>query len=180
MSIGKKRFTIDKRVDKLLLKNDIVSSKIYYSPISIWLLFLVLFAMQLIPFIYSFLIIYFLLLIPYGLTSYLLSAKLNNSFVITENQLVVINPNIPFRQFKVIPMETITEIVIDESSNPLYYIFFILATNFVTIKTADKSETFFCIGLERDAFDENLTEDTLESFNDHLVRKGIQVQFKLD
>lgn len=171
----------DKRVDKMLFARNLVDTDIYYSPIVAWLFFLVVVLAIAHGLVFQLAFSkYFPLLLLYILGGYTVCAFLNNSFALTQDALIVINPNFPFRQVKTYPLSDIRKITIDKSKWKWHFAFCIFGSNYIAIQTADDTKKYFCVGLELDAYDENLTEKTMDSFQDNLKGKGIQTVFKLD
>jgi hypothetical protein len=134
----------------------------------------------------SFYIFYLAYLFPvcfliYFIAGYVVVASLNNSFVITDSKLVVINPNFPFRKVKSYSFEQINKVKID-SSNLLYItaIFAHFGSNYVELTTQDKVERFYCTSLDVDAFDENFTEKTIDDFHASLKQHKVYIEFNLD
>lgn len=89
----------DKRIDRILKKHGYTLSncEIFYSPITVWLFLLPFFLLTIISTV-SYFFFYLIYLFPlyfllYFMLGYLVVGYLNNSFVITENKLLVINPN---------------------------------------------------------------------------------------
>jgi hypothetical protein len=166
----------DLRVDKMLKARGLDTSDIYYSPIKSWVLFMVI-AMGL---CYWFIIPlalskYYSLVLIYLAPGYLFSGYLNHSFAITEDQLHVINPNFPFRQFKSYALRDIQRITLNKSKQKWHYLLGIIGSNYISIQTADQSIKYFCVNLDVDAFDENWTEKTMDTFYSKLKEKGLDV-----
>jgi len=110
--------------------------------------------------------------------SYLIAAYRNNSFVLTPTELIVINPNFPFKKVSKFSLDEITRIKIDEKKSMIVRLFAVLVDYYVAIEYKGISKCFFCIGLHPDAFDENFTEDTLDDLYYALKNKGVETQFK--
>jgi hypothetical protein len=106
----------DKRVDKTLSKLGFTEYEIFYSPLIVSLTYLLMllavsagmFFPVLFSLGYSFIVC--TILICYFLLYYMIAAYSNNSFAITSDALVIINPNYPFRNHTVIPLKNITDI----------------------------------------------------------------------
>jgi hypothetical protein len=52
--------------------------------------------------------------------------------------------------------------------------------NYADIKTNNGITRYYCIGLEADAYDENLTEKTIDNFEMALRKNGIYVQSSIE
>ena len=175
---------VDNRVAKICKKNGIKDCEIFYSPISTWFLVisLILFyggsGCLILFYLYSFNKFLILITIPYFFISFFLFSKLSNSFAITSDKIIVINPNFPFKKFKEYNKNQINKITIDSSNNMLYIFFLVFEQNYLIIETQNKQEKFYCIGLGIDAFDENWTEKTLDDLNYALSKDNIVTEFK--
>ena len=171
----------DKRVDKMLLVKNIISTDIFYSPISTWILLLLLILTSGWWLLYIFASTkYGLLLIPYFVISYLLNGYKSNSFALCNDNLIVINPNIPFRQITVINNSDIQLVTIDKTTRKWTKIFLDFGENYLLIQTKDNTYKFNCAGLDLDAYDENWTEKTIDDLRHKLKEKGIKTLFNLD
>ncbi len=174
----------DSRVDKLLLKHGYNNSVVFYSPIQIWLFLLVMLILQGAFFVFIWVFNTLLgryLTSLYLLISYLLSAYLNNSFACTSSELIVVNPNFPFRKCRRYSLDEIEVIVIDKRKLWLLSVFGILGGgNYLELKVKGKKRRYFCVGLDTDACDENFTEKTIEELDQWLKRHGISTQYNLD
>ena len=171
----------DKRVDKMLATDNINNADIYYSPIIFWILSLVVILCGGVGVIaWLALHKYYLFFLFYFSVSYFISSYLNNSFALTEKHLHVINPNIPFKKIKSYDLSNIKQITIGKTKRKWHYVLGIFGSNYITIQTTNKSEKYFCIGLEIDAFDENWTEKTIDNFNYKLREKNIQTVFNIE
>jgi hypothetical protein len=180
MLIGISARIRDKRVDKVLKKHGFSGHEIFYSPILIWLfasLYLILiFCSVLFLFIFHFW--YFTLI--YLCVSYVVSAYFNNSFAITTEELVVVNPNFPFRRFEKFNLRLIEEIKVGQNKMLQFLpLFFIKSSNYVQVQSNGKKKRFYCSNLDLDAYDENLTEKTLYDFRDCLLKNNIIVTSNL-
>lgn len=170
----------DKRVDKMLRAKGITEAAIYYSPIMFWLLFWVLMiqpALWLIVVLSS--SVYGLLLIPYFITSYLLYAYHFNSFAFHNDQLIIINPNFPFRKMTILPLKDIQQATIDKSKRKWPQAFMLFSENYLLLQTNTCTIKYYCAGLEEDAYDENWTEKTIEDLDITLRERGVATDFKL-
>jgi hypothetical protein len=170
----------DKRVDKMLRSKGVIDADIYYSPIGIWLMLWLL----LLPSVWWLIYllsstVYGLLLLPYLIISYLLNAHHNNSFAFHQDELIVINPNFPFRHMTTIDVKDIKSITIDTRKREWILWFILFGENYLLLETKDKTMKFYCSGLELDGFDENWTEKTIETLHMKLKEKGISTDFKL-
>jgi hypothetical protein len=178
--------TKDRRVDNILKKRgyDVAGCEIFYSPINIWLFFLGILFLVAIPF--SWYLIRLAYMLPlyallYFLVSYLIVAFLNNSFVLTATQLLIINPNFLFRKVISYDLKQISKIKIDSSKWLwLTVIFAHFGKNYVEIASENKTQRFYCTMLEVDAYDENLTEKTMDDFQASLLKHNLSVEFNLE
>jgi hypothetical protein len=174
----------DKRVDKKLEKEGYEQSNIFYSPIKSWLFGISLIALQ--SLVLHGGIFYLLYIFPfyttfYLLCAYLIAAYMNNSFAIHGNKLLVVNRNFPFYKFKVYEFEDINTLRINNSlilRLPLLFVG-IFGSNYVEIRTNEKTERFYCIGLDIDCYDENWTEKNLDDFH-YALQSSVNVIFSLD
>ena len=170
----------DFRVDKIAMRHGYSIYEVFYSPIIIWIFMTIYFLVLSISAFFQFLGEWYYI-IPYLLFGYLISSYLNNSFVITEKELLIINPNFPFNSFERYSIDSIEKVKID--SNKWLYLLFsflIFDNNYVKITSKDKTRVYYCIGLQFDAFDENFTEKTLDDFSASLSKKDIVVECIID
>jgi hypothetical protein len=175
----------DKRISKYLEKKgyNLAECEIFYSPITGFLFYLVILIAFTIPLWFYFPLLiskypYFFLI--YFIVQYLALAFLNNSYVISQHKLIVINPNFPFKKVKVYEFAEIDKIKIDDSGLALItWVLLIFYCNYIEIYTADKTQRFYSIFLEVDYFDENITEKTLDDFNTTLCKHNIVTEFNL-
>ncbi|WP_143473494.1 hypothetical protein [Flavilitoribacter nigricans] len=158
---------------------------LYESPIIKWLFFFVAALMIIIPvgiFFYPPIILAWKYLPGYFVVAYLIAGFSNNSFAVTAHGFYVINPNYPFKKFRHSPNFKIKNIRIDQTGT-FWWLFFPMGQfggncNYVEITTIEgQRHKFLCAGLDLDAFDENDTEETLDTLHDNLKRKNIPVQF---
>ena len=174
----------DKRVDKMLLLHNLTNTSIYYSPITIWFLTIFMVLGIVCPIFllsfYSFFSKYYLLFLIYFVFGYIICAYLNNSIVLTKDALIIINPNFPFKQFKTYLFDDIKQIIIDKTKYKWHYIFGIFSNNYIKIQNLDKTQVYFCVGLELETYDENFTNKTIDELNHELKNKGISTIFNLD
>ena len=180
MLIGVSLKLRDKRVDKMLASRSFGDAEIFYSPISSWLLILVLIltsAAGLLFYLATW--DYWYLIIPYSIISYLLNAFLNNSFALQDDKLFIINPNFPFRRFQIMKRDETKQITIDKVKGQWLMIFMATTGNFLSIKTTNKLYKFHCASLDQDAFDENWTEKTIEDFRFALDKNKFPTTYNL-
>lgn len=171
----------DKRVNKMLTSRHLPDTDIYYSPLSSWILCLVLLlAGGLWIFFSQFFLQHYPWFLLYPVIGYLIAAYLNTSFALTNDALIAVNPNFPFRKLKVYPLKDIQLVIFDETRFKGHYLFAIWGRNYITIQTAQKKQRYYCVNLELDAFDENWTEKTIDSLHESLKDKGVPTSFKLD
>jgi len=172
----------DKRVDRLAQKRGYTPGDIFYSPISLWLSYYLLILFTASTTVGLFFIDYWVECAIFLLGAYLAAAYLNNSFIVTFDQLIVVNTNFPFRRTKVYNISEIEDIHISKEGlvPGLLFAFFIGSGNYVQVNTLHKSKRFYCICLDIDCYDENNTEKTLDDFHFKLRVKGIRVHFELD
>ena len=112
---------------------------------------------------------------------YLVVAYLNNSFVITENKILVVNPNFPFRRFIRYDLGQIQKVKIDSSKRLwITMVFAHSGNNYIEITAAHKANKFYCSYLNVDAFDENFTENTMDDLYASLKQNNIITEFNLD
>jgi hypothetical protein len=177
----------DKRVDRVLEKlgYEAAACKIFYSPVMVWVYYLALLLATLIPLTSFYLVVLMyrfpVYWVPYLLSGYLAAAYLNNSFVLAPDKLLVINPNPPFRRVVPFELENVRKVTIDRPKWLwLSTLFIFLGRNYVEISTDGKTERFYCASLELDAFDENLTEKTIDDFHFALEARNVPTAFNLD
>lgn len=171
----------DKRVERILTSRGFKHADIYYSPIAGWICCLFMLLGVTFPILLQLgLLTFYPVFIVYLVAGYLVAGRFNNSFAITENQIHIINPNFPFRTFKSFSLNEIDLVTIDKTKWKWHYLFCVLGNNYVEIKTGTDTEKYFCAGLELDAFDENWTKNTIDTFDYTRRQKGVQVEFKLD
>jgi hypothetical protein len=184
----KGRYIVDKRTTSLLKSRRVGHFTLYESPITKWLLYFVaalaiialsgLFFFFPISLKWEYLLVYFII-------SYLVAGFSNNSFAIAGNDFYVINPNLPFKKFRHFPNSKIKNIRIDQTGS-FWWLFFPFGQfggncNFVEITTVeDQKHKFLCAGLDLDSYDENDTEETLDTLHTDLKRKNMPVRFNLD
>jgi hypothetical protein len=179
MLLGISAKTKDRRVNKIAKRLGYNNYEVFYSPIGNWLFFIGYLMILALPVVIFFLTYWYWLLIYLALGC-LFSAYLNNSFIIAEKELVVINPNFPFRRIRSFKIDRISKIKIDENKFlKILSIFMITENNYIQIYSEEKKYKFYCSGLNIDAFDENFTEKTLNDFAYVLRDKEIIVEFEV-
>jgi hypothetical protein len=174
----------DKRVDKILLENGYLlkQCEIFYSPIQVGIFYFLILFITTIPYSLFFLNEYKYLpySLIYGILWYLFYSYSNNSFVISGNQLLVINPNFPFKKLSIHDFEQVQNITIDNTNFGFIGILFLsFENNFVKISTKDYTKKYYCLGLELNSFDENVTEKDLDDFHNSLQKIPINLTFNL-
>jgi len=179
MFIGVSMNIKDKRLDSILKLHNVDNPAIFYSPISIWLLLLCyLISMVGGIIIYLFTTFYCIIfVVSYLIISYLIAAKNNYSFAIAKNKIFIINPNFPFRHFKTFDVGEIDCVIFKQKNTKIARLFFIFGINCVEIKVGSKYHSYACHGLEMDAFDENLTEKTIEDLHLSIQSLGVPTKF---
>ena len=175
-------FIKDKRVDKILAKRGYLDCEVFYSPISIWLGYFLMFILTGVGSVFYFM--YQLWIgypIIYLLVAYLLMARLNNSFALAANELIIINPNFPFNKFKTYHTSEIKDVTIDSSKVLQYFlfIFIIFGVNYVEVRSHFGKKRFYCLGLEEECYDEHQTEKTIEDLEASIKAKKVIVYFEL-
>ncbi|UZR99884.1 hypothetical protein [Chondrinema litorale] len=171
----------DRRIEQILEKNgyNIKQVKIYYSPFSGWLVdLLILFILQLVIAIYllpyKYIYFYSTYFALYIIASYLISAFLNNSFVTTKTELIVINPNFPFQKFTSYSTINIQQVSIGNSKwKYLNWLFLQFSGNYIQIVDKKKSTKYFCTSLALDAWDDNLAQRSVDSFLSHFQKMNV-------
>lgn len=175
----------DNRIEKRLIKEGFTDYDIFYSPIQIWAFIFSIFAISSVTYNGGIFTLFWFYPIPtaiYVFVSYLAAAFSNNSFALTSNKLIIVNPNFPFRNIFYYDLKEIARAKIDESQKLFYLSVFacIFVTNYVEIFVQGKSKRFYCSGLDIDSYDENWTEKTLDDFYFSLLRHNIKVDFNLN
>lgn len=184
----------DKRIDKFLTDNNYSNYQIYYSPIKSWVFGLSFILLTTLPFsIFFYFDILRLLttniflciaLVSFLSIGYLINSYYNNSFVVLEHQLLVINRNFPFFRFKTYDFKDLKEIEINKGKsifmNLISWFFMIFGSNYVRIKThKNVNKKFYCINLDVDCYDENWTEKSLDDFYNNLKNRNVRVDIKI-
>jgi hypothetical protein len=168
----------DRRIDRMLKSRgrDAADVAIYYSPINYFFLFLLLIFLGLLPLSAGIIRFWQYLWMPvliFLLASYVNSAALSNSFALTTDELIVVNPNFPFRQFETFKLNHIRGVKIAQSKRLFSIVPFVPGVQYVEID----GKKYYCAHLDRSNFDEkNLTIDDLHAA---LKAKNIPVDFKL-
>lgn len=169
----------DKRVDRKLMAENIICADVYYSPIGSWILVLFLFGIAIGAFLIPIFQYFYHLAVLYIIVSYLINARLSNSFVLQYDQVIVINPNVPFRQFNAIPKSSIRHIAIKEREFNWQGLFLAIGKNYLEVDTKEGVYKFPCAGLEQDSYDENWTEKTIDELYYVLQQAGYSVSYEI-
>lgn len=172
----------DKRVDKKLEEIGYTDLKIFYSPINMHFALLPLLLISLLPVLDLVIYIPWNVWVAIGLyliLRYFVCAYLNNSFALSETELIVVNPNFPFRHVTKYRFEKISSIYISETYNLFLYAFLLFEQNYVKINGWGQLKRHYCVSLCVDAYDENFTEFTMDDFHADLKTRGLNVDFKL-
>ena len=171
----------DKRVDKMLASRQLENAEIFYSPISSWLLVLLLIFSSAAWFLFYIATWnYWYLIIPYFTISYLINAFLNNSFALYKDNLFIINPNFPFRRFQKIKRDDVNQITIDKIKRQWFLVFLAIGGNYLSVDTTNRKFKFHCAGLDQDSFDENWTEKTIEDLRFKLDQNKFPTTYKIE
>lgn len=171
----------NKAIKKILAQQQVLDAEIFASPFETWLTytaFLLCGGIGLLPLFYNYGSLYFILL--YALCSLLINGKLNNSFALNNQELIVINPYIPFRQVERFELNTIKQITITKAKLPWWRAFIIMGDHYIEIETHTRRQRFYCVNLETDAFDENFSEKTIQDLNHSLLKRHLKVNYLLD
>jgi hypothetical protein len=184
MIIGFSANLTDRRIDKYLLQNnyDLAECMLFYSPISGFLFYFGLAIGFTMPFCIYLLVIVFKYLYFFGvycIAQYLALAYLNNSFVIIAEKLVVINPNFPFKTVKVYELKQIEQVKIASERTFITWLLLIFRPNYVEIYTAKNVQRYYCLFLQEDAYDENITKKTIEDLDIALSRLEVVTEFQV-
>lgn len=175
----------DKRVDHKLetMGYSLADCEVFYSPIRGYLIYLGGLLLVIAPFCWPFYTViadYYIRFLLYFTLVYLVLAYLNNSYALTEKQLIVINPNFPFRKVVVYDLASIQKVRIDHSKlRFILWVLLILGCNYVEIYTTNQVQRFYSIFLEVDAYDENITEKTMSSFSNALHKRAVKVDMNI-
>lgn len=163
----------------MLAKAGIFGAHTFYSPIATWVMVLFICGIQVFPLLVCFCSLYWLFSTPYFVVAYLVNAWHNNSFAIHNEQLIVINSNIPFRKMTAYPKADIVMISLHDKAPGWLSIFFTFEVYYADIETATGTYRYFCSGLAADSFDENWTEETMDTFHHQLGQHGFPAAFNL-
>lgn len=182
MIIGLSANHKDKRIDKILVQKGFVNTDIFYSPIQSWFLALLL------MYGYAFLPItviliakkFYFLIGSYFIIGLLINFYLNNSFAIDNTYLHIINPNLLKGRIKSRKLSEIKNVAFRRKKNYLLYVFGIFYCNYIEVETDQDKETYFCIWLDKDAYDENWTEKTLDDFKTKLEEIEIKTTIHIE
>lgn len=173
----------DNRIDRIAKQRGYKRFETFYSPISMVLVFIVLICATAAPFLfeyYYYIIDYYYYALLYGTFFYFGATYLNNSFVIAENDFLIINPNLPFTHITCYKIQEIQKIKIGCEKWYFPSSLVLQSGNFVEVQTKNKTKKYYCGSLEIDSYDENLTEKTLDDLHCSLSNKGILVEFSAD
>lgn len=175
----------DKRVDNMLRRHGYAHAKVFYSPIKIWLIFLLYFLVigftVILGAVYFLWTSYKIWLMGYIITAYLVAAFLNNSFAIAGNKFLVVNPNFPFNRVKEYLISDIKDIKLAPDPILTYaWLFGPLGNNYVQVLSKNGKNRYCCAGLDIDCYDENLTALNLDDLHAALKEKGISVRFEYE
>lgn len=175
----------DRRVDGILKGMGLNSSdcEIFYSPIAGFLFYFLILIAFVIPIFFLTPVVIFNYpyhFLIYATAKYLILAYMNNSYVIYHKQLIVINPNFPFRSVKIYEIDQIEKIVINNRLSFFTWVFLIFCPNYIEVHSNRKTQRFYSIYLEEDYFDENITEKTLDDFNSALNKMHVPTDFHLN
>lgn len=171
----------DKRVDKMLAQNGVQNAETFYSPVQIWLYFILMILLPGIGIVIPALGLWGIgIVLVYTCLSYLLYVQRSNSFALTEDTFYILNPSWPFGRLESCRLEDIHMITFGEDKIPwLRRIFIWSDANFLEITTHSGTLKYACAGLELDAFDENFTEKTLDDLRYRLEARSIPVTWNL-
>lgn len=172
----------DRRVDSMLVNNKVFDARIFCSPITSWLSFFLLMIVYLGGYFYPALGIWWvqLMVIVYTCVSYLVNARLNNSFAVRDEALIVVNTNIPCRKILFFKKEDIKQITILEDKRAWREYLLATGSNCVWIDTGDHLYRFYCISLELEGWDDPWNVETIDSFRHCLTERGYPVVWKID
>ncbi len=172
-------FVKDRRVDKMAQKMGYDNYQVFYSPIVNSLVFATLMPMVIGGFSLFFLNLWYIYASAYLLLMYLIAAYLNNSFIITGNELLVINPNFPFRRFKKHALANIQQVDIEQSWGFSSLTLF-NKTNNIIVTTSTGYYIYCCESLEEDYYDRDTVEHTLDDLEYSLRSKKVIVHMNID
>jgi hypothetical protein len=115
----------------------------------------------------------------YGMSSHLVNGYHHNSFALHDKDLIVINPNYPFRQLTIISIDDITQVEINRGKYKWKYLFLLFEDNYLSVQTKNTTHSFYCSGLEMDGFDEGFTERTIEDLDRDLKQRRILARLNI-
>ena len=144
----------DKRVDEIVKKLGHNAIETFYSPILAGLWYFALLLLTTAPFVvaiiwqfFEFQYEYFCYLGVFIVVSYLLNAFLNNNFILTNDKIIIINPNFPFKKQTIINVVDIERIIIDKSKWVRWscWCLGVFGGNHIEVTTKSGKHLFFCI-----------------------------------
>jgi hypothetical protein len=177
------KLIIDERVDKILKNKDLKNIDIYYSPRSVYLHTLgmimpyggVALIFILILIIWSFKILFFPFLI-YCLLIFISNHYLNNSFGLSNDELLVINSSKLFPRFERYKLAEI--ICVKRRVHKIAWThFLILPSSYIEVHLKGKIKRYYCIWLEDNYFVENNVWKTMDWFEESLKKLNIKTEF---
>lgn len=163
----------------MLAAADVCDARIFYSPIATWVMVLCLCGIQVFPLLIYFCSVYWLLSTPYFVVAYLVNAWHNNSFALHNDQLFVINSNIPFRKMTSYSKEDIVMISLHDREPGWLKVFFTFEVYYADIETTTGIYRYYCSNLAADSFDENWTKETMDTFHYQLEQNGFPAALNL-
>jgi|GEM_PF-1080864 len=173
----------DKRVDRALDQLGYTGPDIFYSPLQGWIFWTSLLLILVASTIF-WLLLWLWPLLPLMLClSYLFNAYRSNNFALSENQLIIINPNFPFRKVTLLDLKDIESVRVDCDTLSRVASFLILAfgNNYIEVKTAAGTQRFYCAYLQQwNAYSRNLTEKGIDDLDVALKKRGIATIFGAD
>lgn len=180
MSAHKAAGSKDRRVDKMLASGGYNTNDIYYSPISEWLAIVFFILLNIcIPLVAFIATSYHSLWVLFYVTiAYLTIAKQNNSFALFEDQLIVINPNFPFRKLTIYENRNIHTVTMDATKFGWSMLFPGSGGHYVLIETNDQIHKYHCSGLDLEPY-EDTSEKTIDELSERLQEKGVVVDFRI-
>lgn len=165
------------RVSRILESKKVRFPTIYYSPRSVNWGWQMLFLVQFIFFFFQFQLFsniwkeFIIGLAIYELFSYLVLSYFNNSFAINGSHFYVINPYTFSWKFIDYKIYDIVKIEVVEKKYAWYlWLFLSFENNYVKITTKKGVRKFYCIGLQEDSYDENMTELTLDDLKGRIEK----------
>jgi hypothetical protein len=171
----------DKRVDALLKKKTKGALHIYYSPIKIWLQFLLYLS---IPLVLVMLLVHYwaiyIVVIAYIIAAYLMLAKHNCSLAIDDTHLYIVNSNWPFVATHTYAFNTISNVEINIEPELWMQLWLMSPTSEIKITSSAGIHTYYCNGLDIEYLDENYTEHSIEDFYKHLLEHNISCALNIE